>query len=37
MRLKKEEMLYFYETTVKIRDFEETSKELMLSGKLGAS
>lgn len=35
MNLKKEEMLYLYETMVKIRDFEETSKELMLSGKLG--
>jgi TPP-dependent pyruvate/acetoin dehydrogenase alpha subunit len=35
MKLKKEEMLNLYETMVKIRDFEETSKELMLSGKLG--
>ena len=34
MFLKKEEMLSLYETMVKIRDFEETSKELMLSGKL---
>lgn len=34
MKLKKEEMLSLYETMVKIRDFEETSKEKMLQGKL---
>ena len=35
MKLKKEEMLALYETMIKIRGFEETAKELMLSGKLG--
>ena len=35
MKLKQEEMLALYETMIKIRDFEETAKELMLSGKLG--
>lgn len=35
MQLKNEEMLSLYETMVRIRDFEETSKGLMLSGKLG--
>lgn len=35
MKLKKEGMLSLYETMVKIRDFEETSKDLMLAGKLG--
>ncbi|HWQ79479.1 MAG TPA: thiamine pyrophosphate-dependent dehydrogenase E1 component subunit alpha [Anaerovoracaceae bacterium] len=34
MKLKKEEMLSLYETMVKIRDFEETSKNLMMAGKL---
>ena len=35
MKLKKEEMLSLYETMIKIRDFEESAKGLMLSGKLG--
>jgi len=35
MQLNKDEMLSLYETMVKIRDFEETSKDLMLAGKLG--
>lgn len=35
MKVNKEEMFSLFETMVKIRDFEETSKDLMLGGKLG--